>query len=148
MSVRSLAAKTSATFLVLFVTLLLLPLGEGCNATCSATTDCSGGDVCLYTVGSGCSAQGHCGQREECVAQPTPITLCSCWSGVSLNLFCSPENGVPEPTTNGACPVPDAGGAGDGGASGTDAAASTDAADGGSASDASDSGAITDAGGP
>jgi hypothetical protein len=136
MPARSLAAKTSAAFIVLFVTLLLLPLGRGCNATCSATSDCSGGEVCLYAAGSGCSAAGHCGQRESCVAQPQPTSLCSCWSGDSLNVFCVPPDGLAEPTTNGACVTEtvDAGGG--------------DAGGGAMVSEASaEAGAVADAGG-
>jgi hypothetical protein len=146
MPARSLAAKTSAAFIVLFVTLLLLPLSQGCNATCSASSDCSGGDVCLYSAGSGCSAAGHCGLRESCVAQPTPTSLCSCWSGESLNLFCVPPDGIAEPTTNGGCAgsPTDAGGASDAGAA-VDGEATDGAA---TAADASgDAGAIADAGG-
>ena len=106
MPARSLAAKMSAAFFLSFVTLLILPLGEGCTSTCSSASDCSGGDVCLYPPGSGCFAKGHCGQHESCVAQITGIPLCSCQSGLSLNLFCAPNDGIAEPTTSGSCSVP------------------------------------------
>jgi|HubBroStandDraft_1064217.scaffolds.fasta_scaffold61643_2 hypothetical protein len=129
MPARLLAAKTSAAFLVLLVTLLLLPLGQGCTSTCSSQSDCSGSDVCLFAAGSGCTAAGHCGQREPCVAQPTPIPLCTCGNGQSLNLFCTPEDGLSEQTIYGACPVvtPYAGGEAGGGSMATDAGADVDA---------------------
>lgn len=117
MRARTIAARASASFFLLFATVLLLPLGQGCTGTCSSAEDCSGSDSCLFAPGSGCSAAGHCGPREPCVAQQEPITLCSCTYGVTLNLFCDPNGGMTEPTTQGACPssTGDAGGSSDAG---------------------------------
>jgi hypothetical protein len=142
MPARSLAAKTSAALLVLFVAILLLPLGEGCQTTCSfGSTTCSGGEVCVFPAGGGCSAQGHCGQSHQpCVAQQTPTVLCGCSSGDSLSLFCISEDGLTEPTTKGSCPATTDAGDDAGGATATDASGTGD-------SEGIDSGGIADAGG-
>jgi hypothetical protein len=109
MRARSLAGKTSASlFVALLVTVLVMPLGQGCNSTCHVDTDCNSGDRCLFDPGSGCLAGGHCGEVEPCIAQQTPIILCSCRSNETLSLFCTPNGGVAEPTTSGYC-APDGG---------------------------------------
>ena len=120
MRARTIAARASASLFFLLATLPLLPLGQGCNGTCSTADDCTGDDVCLFSPGSGCSAAGHCGQREPCLAQEEPITVCSCTYAVTLSLFCGPNGGMSEPTTSGPCPVST-------GDAGSDAAVSSDA---------------------
>jgi len=130
MRARTIAARASASLFLLFATLLLLPLGQGCTGTCSTAADCSGSDFCLFSPGSGCNATGHCGQHEPCVAQQEPIPLCSCTYGVPLNLFCYPSGGLTEPTTAGACPM------GDAGASSTGDAGESSDAEGGLPGDA------------
>jgi hypothetical protein len=155
MRARTIAARASASLFFLLATLLfLLPLGQGCNATCSTDGDCSGDDVCLFSPGSGCSAAGHCALREPCIAQQEPITVCSCTYAVTLNLFCGPNGGMAEPTTQGPCPAStgDAGGSSDAVASltgdaGSDARGSSDAVAGLTGDAGSDAGGSSDAGG-
>ena len=83
---------------------LLAPLAEGCASTCSSNSDCSGGEVCLFAPGGGCSAKGSCGTAATCVAAGAPVVLCSCTSGTSIALTCVADNLVDEMTTNGECP--------------------------------------------
>lgn len=114
MRARTLLANTSACLLVVLVAVLLLPVGAGCTLTCGDNNDCSGGDVCLFAPGSGCSARGHCGEHESCVPQDSPMILCSCTDPpVSVNPFCAPNDGIAERTTTGACPVSTVADAGD-----------------------------------
>ncbi len=83
---------------------LVLLIGQGCSSSCSTSDDCSAGEVCLFPVGGGCGAQGHCGTQDSCVSKATPVELCSCTTHLNLGLPCPPTSGIPERTTNGACP--------------------------------------------
>jgi hypothetical protein len=96
----------SATML-LFVALF----GQGaCTSSCTTGSDCGSG-FCLFAVGSGCDAVGHCGSLETCVPQATPLSLCNCSNNQTLTPRCAANNELDERTTMGACPTstPDAG---------------------------------------
>jgi hypothetical protein len=102
MRALSLVATPVFAFAFLLVGLLGL-IGQGCSSSCSTSDDCSAGEVCLFPVGGGCGAQGHCGTQDSCIAKPAPIALCSCATGLNLALPCPPTTGIPERTTTGAC---------------------------------------------
>src|SRR5271166_3918353 len=90
-SMRAMRALTLA-FAVVFLVLLV---GQGCSSSCSTNDDCGSGEVCLFPVGSGCGAKGHCGTQDSCVAKATPIVVCSCTTGENLGLPCAPTSGIP-----------------------------------------------------
>lgn len=80
------------------------PVDAGLNALCSTSDECGSGYTCLFPVGGGCAAQGHCESEGSCTAQATPAVYCVCGVGGLLELQCVTPDGYVERTTMGPCP--------------------------------------------
>ena len=80
------------------------------DASCSASSDCETGLACLYALGSGCSAPGHCAiPARDCSGTSEGLVLCPC-RGAALDLSCVPSSVVlTQRTATGAACAGDAG---------------------------------------
>ncbi len=82
-----------------------LPAG----AECSGSSECETGLTCLYALGAGCTASGHCVvPSSDCSGPSTGLSLCGC--GAPLDLTCIPSiAALPQRTATGMACVVDAG---------------------------------------
>jgi hypothetical protein len=75
------------------------------GSACSAPSDCQSGTKCLWAIGAGCDAGGHCGvASSQCLPGAADLVLCGC-GGVPVDFSCISSSAVLEqPTaTGGAC---------------------------------------------
>jgi hypothetical protein len=77
---------------------------------CATSADCESGTKCLYAIGAGCDAGGHCGvASSECLQGTANLVLCGC-GGAPIDLSCVSSSAVLErPTATGAACGVDAG---------------------------------------
>ncbi|MGD0675452.1 MAG: hypothetical protein ABSC94_08540 [Polyangiaceae bacterium] len=86
-------------------------LAGAAGATCGAASDCQDSMQCLYAIGAGCDAQGHCGvAASECIPDASNLVLCGC-PGAVTDLSCiSSSAELTQPTATGLACVLDGGG--------------------------------------
>jgi hypothetical protein len=81
------------------------------GATCTDSSECETGLACLYTLGAGCTAAGHCVvPSSDCSGTAAGLSLCGC-GGAPLDLTCIPSIiALPQRTASGGACARDAGG--------------------------------------
>jgi hypothetical protein len=84
------------------------------GSACSSPSDCQSGTKCLYPIGAGCDAGGHCGvASSQCLPGAADLVLCGC-GGVPVDLSCISNSAVLEqPTATGEACSPSADGGSD-----------------------------------
>jgi hypothetical protein len=80
------------------------------GSPCTRSSGCETGLSCLYDVGSGCSASGHCViPSSDCSGSATGLSLCGC-NGAPLDMTCIPSTfALPQRTATGLECLVDAG---------------------------------------
>jgi hypothetical protein len=112
-AVIAMIARVSATLAILAA--LGAPLASCAGqvpsgASCSSSGQCEKGLTCLYALGSGCSAKGHCViATTDCNGSTQGLSLCACGGG-TLDLTCIPTSAaLSQQTATGAACVLDGG---------------------------------------
>jgi hypothetical protein len=100
------APRGIATATAMVVALCALPRCASLQGTpgsaCSSPSDCQSGTKCLYAIGAGCDAGGHCGvASSQCLPGAAGLVLCGC-GGIPVDLSCISNSAVLEqPTATG-----------------------------------------------
>jgi hypothetical protein len=122
-AIIAIVARAAAVFAILAA--LGAPLASCAGqvpsgSSCSSSSQCESGLTCLYALGAGCSAQGHCViATTDCSGTTLGLSLCAC-GGATLDLTCIPTSAAlsQQTATGAACGL-------DGGADVADAADAT-----------------------
>ena len=94
-AVIAIVARVSAAFAVLAA--LGAPIASCAGqvpsgSSCTSSSQCEKGLTCLYALGSGCSAKGHCViATTDCSGTAQGLSLCAC-GGATLDLACIPTS--------------------------------------------------------
>lgn len=72
------------------------------GAACTDSSQCETGLACLYALGAGCTAAGHCVvSSNDCSGSAAGLSLCGC-GGAALDLSCIPSvAALPQRTATG-----------------------------------------------